>query len=126
MYYGLFLQPTVEPAKEGALPQNAVLGFQYPVVLIGEDEQFGRNATQTCGIEGTHTLVINNAEVFLAVDAEDGGIPLIYKQVGRVLISLVGTSGTVFLPISIVVLLIAEEYFFGVGVHGFEVESTIV
>ena len=30
----LFLQPFIQPVKEGTLPQDAVLRFQYPVVFI--------------------------------------------------------------------------------------------
>ncbi len=30
----LFLQPLVEPFKEGALPQHAVLRLQYPVIFV--------------------------------------------------------------------------------------------
>ena len=52
----LLLQPLVEPLKVGALPQYAVLRTQYPVVLVGVDEQFGRDATDDGGIEGSHAL----------------------------------------------------------------------
>ena len=53
----LFLQPLIEPAKEGSLPEDTILWFQYPVVLVWEDEKFGRNATQASCIEGSHALV---------------------------------------------------------------------
>ena len=78
----LFLQPAVEPFKVGALPEDAVLGFQYPVVLVGEDEQLGLDATHTGGIEGTHALSGIDAVVLLAVDAENGSIPLVDKEMG--------------------------------------------
>ena len=84
IHYSLLLQPLVQPAEEGSLPENAILWLQYPVVLIREDEELGWDATHTSGIEGTHTLIGIDAIVFLAVDAEDRGIPLIYKlEIGR-------------------------------------------
>ena len=52
----LLLQPLVEPLEVGALPQHAVLRTQYPVVFIGVDEQFGRDATDDGSIEGGHAL----------------------------------------------------------------------
>ena len=52
----LLLQPLVEPLEVGALPQHAVLRTQYPVVLVGVDEQFGRDAADDGGIEGSHAL----------------------------------------------------------------------
>ena len=83
------------------MPENTVLGFQHPVVLVWEDEQLSRNAAQTGSIEGAHALIVNNAVVLFAVDAEDGRIPLIYKLMGRILVSLVGTCGTILGPIGI-------------------------
>ena len=41
----LFLQPAIQPLEVGALPENTVLGFQYPVVLVGEYQQLGLNTT---------------------------------------------------------------------------------
>ena len=40
----LLLQPLVEPAEEGALPEDTILGAQHPVVFFGEEEHLGRNA----------------------------------------------------------------------------------
>ena len=50
------LQPLVEPLEVGALPQYTILRTQYPVVLIGEDEQLGRHSAQDGRIEGGHAL----------------------------------------------------------------------
>ena len=47
-----FLKPSVEPTEEGALPEDAVLGLEHPVVLVGIDEKFGGNALHAGGIEG--------------------------------------------------------------------------
>ena len=52
----LVLQPLVEPLEVGALPQHAVLRTQYPVVLVGVDEQFGWDAADDGCIEGGHAL----------------------------------------------------------------------
>ena len=80
----LFPYPAVEPGEEGALPEDAVLGFEHPVVLVGVEEQLGFDAFHAGGIEGAHALGGIDAVVFLAVDAEDGGVPLVNKAVGRV------------------------------------------
>ena len=47
--------------------------------FFGSYEQFCRDPTQTGRIEGTHSLVIDNAIILLSVDAENRSIPLIYK-----------------------------------------------
>ena len=52
------------------------------MVLVGEDEQFGGDATHFGGIEGGHGLVGKDAVVLLSVDAEDGRVPLVYEAVG--------------------------------------------
>ena len=67
----LFLQPFIQPAEEGALPEHAILWLQYPVVLIRIDEEFGWNTTHAGCIEGTHTLVGIDAVILFAVDAEN-------------------------------------------------------
>ena len=73
-------QPSVEPVEEGALPEDTVLGFQHPVVLVREDEQFCLDAFHTGGIEGRHTLRGIDAVVLFTMDAEDGGVPFVDKQ----------------------------------------------
>jgi hypothetical protein len=55
MGYQLF-QPTVEPIEVCALPENAILGFEYPVVLVGEEQQFGFDAQILSRIEGCNGL----------------------------------------------------------------------
>ena len=96
------------------------------MVLVGEDEQLGRDATQACGIECSHALVGIDAIVQLSVDAEDGGVPLIDETVGRVLIGLAGVRRLILVPIGIVVLPVREEHLLGVGIHGLEVEGTVM
>ena len=122
----LFLQPSIQSLEVGALPENTVLGFQYPVVLVGEDKQLGLDALHACGIESTHTLGGIDAVVFLAMDAEDGGVPFIYKAMGGVLVGLTGVGCLVFVPVGIVVFPVAEPVLLGLGVHGLEVEGTVV
>lgn len=75
-------KPFVEPLKVGALPQYAVLRAQYPVVLVGVDEELRGYTTKDSGIEGGHALRCKDTEIFLSVDAEDGCIPLVYEKVG--------------------------------------------
>ena len=75
----MFVLILIEPGKESALPKDTVLRFEHPMVLIGEDEQFGGYAFHACCIEGAHALGIVDAVVFLTVDAEDRCIPVIDK-----------------------------------------------
>ena len=123
---GLLLQPAVEPLEVGALPKDAVLGLQYPVVLVGEDEEFGGDAAQACGVEGSHALVGIDAIVQFAVYAEDGGVPLVDEAMRGVLVGLAGVGRLVFVPISIVVLPVGEPHLLGVGIHRLEVEGSVV
>ena len=118
----LFLQPFVQPAEEGTLPENSVLWFQYPMILVWEDEQLGRNATHASRIEGSHALVCIDAIVFLAMDAEDRSVPLVYKLVRAVLVCLLGVDSSVFVPVSIIVLPVGEPNLLSVSTHAFEVE----
>ena len=79
----LLFQVFVQPAEEGALPEDAVLWFQHPVVLVGEEEELGvESAHSGCG-EGAFGLGVFNSEVSLSVDAEDGCVPFIDVEVGR-------------------------------------------
>ena len=96
------------------------------MILIREDEQLGRNATQTCRIKGSHALVCIDAIVFFAMDAEDRSVPLVYKLVRAVLVCLLGVGCLVFVPISIIVLPVGEPNLLGICIHAFEVESSIV
>ena len=74
------------------------------MILVWEDEQLGRNATQTSSIEGSHALVCIDAIVFLAMNTEDRSVPLVYKLVRAVLVCLLGVDSPVFVPVSIIVL----------------------
>ena len=96
------------------------------MILVWEDEQLGRNATQTSRIEGSHALVCIDAIVFLAMDAEDRSVPLVYKLVRAVLVCLLGVDSPVFVPVSIIVLPAGEPNLLSVSIHAFEVESSIV
>ena len=61
-------QPPVKPIEIGALPKNTILGFQHPVVFVGEDEQLGLDALHAGGIESRHALCGIDAIVFLSVN----------------------------------------------------------
>ena len=99
----LFLQPTVEPLEECALPQHAVLWFKYPVVLVGEDKQLGWDAFHTCSVKCTHALGGVDAIIFLAMNAEYGRIPFVDKAMGRVFVCAFGVGRLVFVPVRIIV-----------------------
>ena len=96
------------------------------MVLVGEDEQLGFYASHTGCIKGAHALSGVDAVVLLAMNTEDGGIPLIYEAVGAVLVSSLSTCCLVFVPVSIIVLPVREPVLFCLGVHSFEIEGTIV
>ena len=120
------LEPACEPGEVCALPEDSVLGLQYPVVLIGIEEEFSLDATHTGSIEGTHALCGIDAVVFLAVDAEDRSVPLVDEEMWGIAVGAVGIGGAVFVPVSIVVLPVGEPVLLSLGVHGFEVEGTVV
>ena len=113
----LVLQPAVEPVEIGSLPKDTVLWFQHPVVFVGEDEQLGFDATQTGGVEGSHALVGVDAVVLLAVDAEDGGVPLVDEAMRRVVICPLGILRLVLVPIGIIVFPVGEPHLFRVSIH---------
>ena len=48
----LRFEPAVEPAEEEALPEDGVLGFENPVVLVGVDNHFCGNAAREPYIDG--------------------------------------------------------------------------
>ena len=74
-------QPFIQPFKECTLPQNTVLRFQYPMVFIGIDKQFGRHAAHDGCIKSGHSLVGENTEILFTVDAENRSVPFVYKEV---------------------------------------------
>ena len=122
----LFLQPLVQPSEEGALPEHAILWLQYPVVLIRIDEELGWDATHAGCIEGAHALVGVDAVILLAMDAENRSIPLVYKLMRTVLVSLLGVGTFILVPVSIVILPVREPSLLGIGVHALQIESSVV
>ena len=122
----VLLQPAVQPVEEGTLPENAVLGFQYPMVFIGEDEELGGNTFHAGCIEGGHTLSIVDAVVLLAVDAEDGRVPLLHHLVRRVVVGLLGTWHLRTVPVGLIIFPVAEPVLFRLQVHSCQIEGTVV
>ena len=108
------------------MPQYTVLWFKNPVVFIREKEQFGWDTFKAGCIEGAEALIGIDAIVFLAMDAEDGGVPIIDTLVGTVGISVACTLGLVLVPVGVVVLPVGEPGFLGIGVHGLKVEGSIM
>ena len=96
------------------------------MVFIGEEQHLGWNATQTCCVKCTHTLVGIDAIVFLAVNNQDGSVPLINKLVRTIGIGLLCRFCGISIPIGIVILPVGEPNLFCVGVHAFEVECAVV
>ena len=123
--FSLILQPLIQPAEESALPQDAVLGFQYPVVFVGEDEQFGGHASQFRRIECRHALRGEDAEIFFAVDAEDRRVPFIYEKVRR--IGVAALHGRIVLfPVRAAQVPVGEPKLFGFQVLLLHVEESVV
>ena len=48
------------------------------MVLVGVEQQLGWYAMHACCAEGTLSLAMQYAIVLLAMDTQDGGIPLVY------------------------------------------------
>jgi hypothetical protein len=78
------------------------------VVLIRIDEELGWNATHAGCIEGAHALVGIDTVILFAVDAEDWSIPLVYKLMRTVLVSLLCVGTLVLVPVSILVFPVRE------------------
>ena len=96
------------------------------MVLIRIDEELGWDATHAGCIEGAHALVGIDTVILFAVDAEDRSIPLVYKLMRTVLVSLLGVGTLVLVPVSILVFPVREPSLLCIGVHALQVESTIV
>ena len=113
----LLLQPAVKPVEECALPENTILWFEHPVVLVREEQQFCRDSLHAGCIEGTHSLIGIDAVVLLAVDTKDWGIPVVNSFMWAVSISLACSIGLVLLPLSIIILPVREPSLLSIGVH---------
>ena len=96
------------------------------MVLIRIDEKLGWDATHAGCIEGAHALVGIDTVILFAVDAEDWSIPLVYKLMRTVLVSLLGVGTLVLVPVSILVFPVREPSLLCIGVHALQVESTIM
>lgn len=91
----LFLQPLVEPREESALPQDAILGLQYPMVFIWENEQLSGNAPHASRIERSHALIGIDTIIFLAMNAKNRRIPLVNKLMGTIGVGPTGIISSV-------------------------------
>ena len=96
------------------------------MVLVGEDEKLCLDALHACCIEGRHSLCGVDAVVLLSVDAEYRGVPLVDETMWRVLVGLTCIVCLVLVPVSVVVFPVGEPILLGLGVHCFEVESTVM
>ena len=72
---GLFLEVFVEPVDEVAVPEEAVLGAEHPVGLVGKIKVACFEAAELGSVVGSHALGGDDAEVKLAMDDADGGVP---------------------------------------------------
>ena len=74
------------------------------MILVREDEEFGRDASHACCIECSETLICIDAVVLLTVDAEDRSVPFVNETVWGVLVCLLCTCRSVLVPIGIIIL----------------------
>ena len=81
----LLFAPAVEPAEIFAVPEQGVLRFEYPVVLVREDDESGRDSHHLCRIVGCHSLVCRDAEIHASMCHEQGSVPcgdLFVRRIG--------------------------------------------
>ena len=121
---GLFLEVFVEPVDEVTVPEEAVLGMEHPVGLVGEVEVAGIEAAELGGVVGSHALGGYDTEVELAVDNAYRGVPFVDKEMGRIGIG-VGSLG-IFDPIRAAEVPIGEPVFLGFEALLLEVEHAVV
>ncbi len=119
--FQVFIQPIIEPT----LPQNAILRFQHPVVLVGEIQEFGVDAAQDGCVVGLHALREADAVVQAAVDDEDGRGPFVHKEVGRVGVGL-AHGGVVPVPEGATEVPIHKPHLLGFEVLCLQVEHAVV
>jgi len=60
------------------------------------------------------------------MDAKNRCIPLVYKLMRTVLVSLLGVGTLILVPVSILILPVAEPSLLGIGVHALQIESSVV
>ncbi len=106
------------------MPKEAVLGTEHPVGLVGEIEVAGVETAELGSIVGCHALRGDNAEVELAMDDTEGGVPFVDEEVGGVGIG-VGGLGVLF-PVGAAEVPVGEPVFFGFETLLFEVEHAVV
>ena len=58
------------------MPVEGILRLEYPVVLVGEDDQFRGNSHHLGGVECCHSLLVGDTEVHSPMYAEYGRVPL--------------------------------------------------
>ena len=115
----------VEEMEEAALPENAVLGLENPVVFIGIQQEFGRNAAQDGRVERCHALGSHDTVVEFPVDNQDRRIPFFYE-----LMRGVGEGAlrhfVRLVPVRAAHVPVGEPEFLGFGVLLFHVEHPVV
>src|SRR6267142_446747 len=66
---------SIAPPQHRVIPEDAVGGFQHPVILIREHQQPALNAAPLQRREGTQALRVRDAEVLLAVNDQHRSVP---------------------------------------------------
>ena len=94
----LLLEIFVEPAEEGALPEDAVLRLQHPMVFIREKQHLCVYSSHACSREGAFGLCVFDSEIFLTVDAQNGGVPFVNIKMRRGGIGFLHFAGGCFFP----------------------------
>ena len=95
--------------------------FQYPVVFVRIDQQFGRNTTHYGGIKSSHCLVGKNAVVLFAMNTKDRCIPFVYKLVWRVGECAL-SHRILFFPVCAAHIPVGKPFFFSFQILHFHVK----
>ena len=98
------LHPALQPAVDFAIPEDGVLGFEDPVVFVGEIDEAAGDAQPLEGGVKLEALGDGDAVVEFAVDHEGGGLEV--RGVGHRVLRVVGgrffprrTAGGVVEPV---------------------------
>ncbi len=117
--------PAMQPVEEGALPEDAVLRLEHPVVLVREDQQLRRHTAHLRRVKRCHALVSQDPVVFLTVNAENRRIPLVHELVRRVGKRALGDF-VVPIPVTASHVPVGEPLLLGLQVLHLHVEDAVV
>src|SRR5690606_19809090 len=112
--------------KKFALPGNAVLCRENPMILFGEEEQLAFYPPKLCGLKRLECLAGRDPVVPAPLNDEDGRIPFCDQVAG--IVSAVGVlrCGVGCVPVRAAVIPIDKPQLFRGAVHALQVEDSVV